>query len=68
MPDREGDPGDDMKAILENVEECVGIRAMLEWLLGLAGRAKVVGNDREEGIEIGVDLLPEDVFGLRRIP
>ena len=33
----ENDPGDDMKAVLENVEECAGICAMLEWLLGLAG-------------------------------
>ena len=56
-----------MKAVLENVEECAGIRAMLEWLLGLAGRAKVVGDDRAEGVEIGVYLLPEDVLRLRRI-
>ena len=63
---RETDPCDNMKAVLENVEECASICAMWEWLLGLARRAKVVGDDREEGIEIGVYLLPEDVFGLRR--
>ena len=56
-----------MKAVLENVKECAGIFAMLEWLLGLAGRAKVVGNDREEGVEIGVYMLPEVVLRLRRI-
>ena len=31
--------------------------------MGLAGRAKVVGNDREEGVKVGVYLLPEDVIG-----
>jgi len=56
-----------MEAVLENEEECAGISARLEWHLGLAGRTKVVGNDSAEGIEIGVDLLPEDVLGLRRI-
>ena len=65
--DRESDPADDMEAVLENVEECAGICAWLEWMLGLAGRAKVVGNDSAEGVEIGVGLLPEDVLGPRRI-
>ena len=31
----------------------------------LAGRSKVIGDDREEGVEIGVYLLPEDVLRLR---
>ena len=52
---------------MENVEECAGICAWLEWLLGLAGGAKVVGNDSAESVEIGVDFLPEDVLGLRRL-
>ena len=52
-----------MEAVLKNVEECTGICAMVEWRLGLAGRAKVVGNDREEGVKVGVYLLPEDVIG-----
>ncbi len=56
-----------MEAVLENVEECTGICARLEWLLGLAGRAKVVSNDSAEGVEIGIDLLPEDVLGLRSV-
>ena len=56
-----------MKAVLENVEECAGICAMLKWLLGLAGRSKVVGDDREEGVDIGVDLLPEYILRLGRI-
>ena len=54
-PSREDNSGDDMKAVLENVEECAGIFAMLEWLLGLTGRANVVCNDREEGAEIDRD-------------
>ena len=64
MSSRENDPPDEMETILEDVEECAGICARLEWLLGLAGRAKVVGDDSAEGVEIGVDLLPEDVLGL----
>ena len=56
-----------MEAVLENVKECADICARLEWLLGLAGRAKVVSNDSAEGVQIGVDLLPEDVLELRRI-
>ena len=67
MSGRKNDPPDDLEAILESVEECASIHARLEWLLGLAGRAKVVGNDGAEGVEIWVDLLPEDVLGLRRI-
>ena len=63
----ENDPYDDMKAVPENVEECAGICAMLECHLGLAGRAKVVGNDKDEGDEIGVYLLQEDFLGLKRI-
>ena len=53
-----------MEAVLENVEECASIYTWLECLMGLAGRAKVVGNDSAEGVE---NLLPEDVLGLRRI-
>ena len=66
---QKNEPADDLEAILENVEECAGICARLEGLLGLAGRAKLVGNDgaEAEGVEIWVDLLPEDVLGLRRI-
>ena len=64
---RENDPADDMEAVLENVEECASIRAWFEWLLGLARRAKVVGNDGAEGVEIWVDFLPEDVLRLRRV-
>ena len=56
-----------MEAVLENVKECADICARSEWLLGLAGRAKVVSNDSAEGVQIGVDLLPEDVLELRRI-
>ena len=52
---------------MENVEERAGIRAVLEWLLGLARGSKVVDNDREEGVEIGVYFLPEDVLRVRRI-
>ena len=63
----EDDPGDNMRAVLENVEECPGICATLKWLLGLAGRSKVIGDDREEGVEIGVDFLPEYVLRLGRI-
>ena len=47
---RETDPGDNVKTILENVEECAGICAMLKWILRFAGRAKVAGDDREEGV------------------
>ena len=65
--DRKNHPANDLEAVLENVEERASICAWLEWLLGLAGRAKVVGNDDAEGVEIWVDLLPEDVLGLRRI-
>ena len=64
---RKNDPADDMEVVMENVEECTGICTWLEWLLGLAGRAKVVGNDGAESVEIGVDLLPEGVLGLRRM-
>ena len=63
---RKNDPADDLDAVVENVVECAGIRAWLEWLLGLAGRVEVVGNNSAESIKIGVDFLPENVLGLRR--
>ena len=59
---REDDPRDDMMSTPGHVEECAGIRAILEWLLGLAGRAKVVGSDKDKGVEI-----LEDVLGLKTI-
>ena len=40
----ENDPSDEMEGAVENVEECAGIWDWLGWLLGLAGRAKVVGS------------------------
>ena len=66
---REIDLCDDMKAILEDVEECAGkyagICTLWECLMELAWRTKVVGDDREEGVEIGIYLLPEDVLRVR---